>query len=143
MLPVLTVVAMPPSPHQLPARQLCTRPCCAAQPSTQRTQPGRQEQSDTGAASSAGAPAAPTKTELVVRGVERTRWKVVNQKGVQLYTNPQKDGNQVGQLKGFVIVTADEERDGWLHVCTPMFGWVEVNDGSRANLMKMGKILQG
>jgi hypothetical protein len=68
---------------------------------------------------------------------------VVNQKGVQLYTSPQQDCDKVGQLKGFVIVTADEERDGWVHVCTPMFGWVEVNDGSRANLMKMGKILQG
>ena len=60
-----------------------------------------------------------------------------------MYPDPQKDGERVGQLKGFSIVTVDEERDGWVHVCTPMFGWVEVRDGSGVNLMKMGKMLRG
>ena len=30
-----------------------------------------------------------------------------------------------------------------VRLSSPGGGWVEVNDGSRANLMKMGKILQG
>jgi len=57
---------------------------------------------------------------------------------------PEGASEKVGQLKGFQVITADEERDGWVHVCAPMFGWVQMKSGGgTANLMKMGKQLLG
>ena len=41
------------------------------------------------------------------------------------------------------IVTADEERDGWLHLVVPMFGWVQIKSGTGVSFIKMGKMLQG
>jgi len=60
----------------------------------------------------------------LVSGVssQKTRWKVVNQKGSDLRMEPENASEKVGQLKGFQVITADEERDGWVHVCAPMFG---------------------
>jgi hypothetical protein len=46
-------------------------------------------------------------------------------------------------VKGFAILTADDERDGWVHVCAPMFGWVEIRNGGGINLLRVGKTLQG
>jgi len=53
---------------------------------------------------------------------QKTRWKVVNQKGSDLRMEPENASEKVGQLNGFQVITADEERDGWVHVCAPMFG---------------------
>ena len=74
---------------------------------------------------------------------EKTRWKVVNQKGAQLHLEPEATSEVVGQAKGFQIVTADDERNGWVHVVSPMFGWVQIRGDDGANLLKMGKMLAG
>lgn len=76
--------------------------------------------------------------------VSKTRWKVVNQKGLALHLEPGGAAEVVGQLKSFQVLTIDEERDGWLHVCAPMFGWVQLRSpGGESNLIRMGKMLQG
>jgi len=76
--------------------------------------------------------------------VEKTRWKVVNDKGCPIHICALHTAEVVGQFKGFQVLSSDEERDGWLHVCAPMFGWVPLrSERGEANLIKMGKTLQG
>jgi hypothetical protein len=76
--------------------------------------------------------------------VEKTRWKVVNGKGCTIHICALHSAEVVGQLKGFQVLSSDEEHDGWLHVCAPMFGWVPLrSERGEPNLIKLGKTLQG
>jgi len=80
--------------------------------------------------------------DAIEKGTSSTRFKVISATGVDIFMDPSADAEVVGSIKGFQVVTSEEEDGEWLKLKSPFTGWIKQTDAKgKAQVMRMGKML--